>query len=127
MKSTLFTLALVVSMFAVGCSSKSPLAADDSSPSSSSALAATSRGIDDGGNVRAGRLEGNISAVNVEGKSITIVTFRGTAFTVFANAATKIERNGFHATLNQFKVGDRGQARFDPATMIASKMEATGN
>ncbi len=126
MKTTLFTLALVVAMFAVGCSSNSPLAADDSSSSSSSSLA-TTKAIDDGGNVRSGRLEGNISAVNVAGKSMTIVTVRGTAFTVFANAATKIERNGFHATLNQFKIGDRGQARFDPATMIASKMEAVGN
>jgi len=122
MKSILFTLALVIAMFAIGCSSNGPVATDGSSSS-----AALTKAIDDGGNIRSGRIEGTISAVNVAEKSLTIMTVRGTAVTTVATAGTKIERNGFHSSLNQFRIGDRGQSRFDPATMIASKMEATGN
>jgi len=40
--------------------------------------------------------------------------------------STKIERNGFHATLSSFQIGDRGQARFNPGTLLAYKVEATG-
>jgi hypothetical protein len=87
----------------------------------------SAKAIDDGGNVRSGRIEGTISAVNVAEGSFTIITVRGTAVTTVAIANTKIERNGFHASLNQFRIGDHGQSRFDPASMIASKMEATGN
>jgi hypothetical protein len=122
MKTTLFTLALVIAVFAVGCSSNGPVANDGSSSSST-----LTKAIDDGGNIRSGRIEGTISAVNVAERSFTIITVRGTAVTTVATAGTKIERNGFHASLNQFRIGDRGQSRFDPATMIASKMEATGN
>lgn len=123
MKSMFFTLALVLGV--VGCSSKGPLAADDSSASSSTVV--LTKASDDGANTRQGRVEGTISAVNVAGKSITITTARGIRVTTIAVAGTKIERNGFHSTLNQFRIGDRGQARFNPSTMIASKMEATGN
>ena len=127
MKTALFTLALTVAMVAIGCSSNGPVAADNSALSASSSSTLATKAIDDGGNIRSGRLEGTISAVNVAGRSMTIVTVRGTSVTVVGNSATKIERNGFHATLSQFQIGDRGQARFDPATMIATKMEATGN
>lgn len=126
MKTALFTFALTVAVFVTGCSSNGPVAADNSATTSSSSLA-TNAIVDDGGNIRAGRLEGTISAVDIAKKSLTIVNARGTAINVFGNSATKIERNGFHVTLSQFKIGDRGQARFNPTTMIATKMEATGN
>lgn len=71
------------------------------------------------------RVEGSITAVNAAAGTVTIRTQSGASVTVTTNAATKIERNGVHATLAAFKIGDRGQARY-AAGGLASKVEATG-
>ena len=73
------------------------------------------------------KVEGTITAVDLGAQSVTIQPLSGAAVTVFATALTKIERNDLHATLADFQVGDRGEARYNAATMQASKIEATGN
>lgn len=73
------------------------------------------------------KVEGTITAIDLGAQSVTIQPKSGTAVTVFATAATKIERNDLHATLADFQVGDRGEAKYNAATMQASKIEATGN
>jgi hypothetical protein len=72
------------------------------------------------------RVQGTITAVDVDAGTVTITTQNGTAVTVTVDANTKIERNGQETTLDALQIGDRGQARYDPATGIASKVEATG-
>lgn len=86
-----------------------------------SADASTERG----GN-KANKVEGKIVSVDVANLKVTIKTQAGALVSVQANAATKIERNGFHSTLAAFKVGDVGQAVLNPTTKIATKIEATG-
>jgi hypothetical protein len=76
-----------------------------------------------GGN-REGRVEGTVTRVIAD--SVTITIRGGAAVTVGANAQTKIERNGRRVPLTGILVGDRGQARFDPTTGIATKIESTG-
>lgn len=73
------------------------------------------------------RVEGAITAIDLTAKSVTIQPSGGSAITVFATAKTKIERNDVHATLEDFQIGDTGQALYNAATMQASKIEAMGN
>lgn len=73
------------------------------------------------------KVEGIIKGIDLTAQSVTIETSSGAAVTVFATATTKLERNDIHATLADFKIGDRGQARYNAATMQASKIKATGN
>lgn len=81
---------------------------------------------DNGGGNQSGqsKVEGLITAVNES--SISIRQQNGTIVTVLVDANTKIERNDLHVPLNAFQVGDRGEARFDASTMLASKVEAVG-
>lgn len=70
------------------------------------------------------KVEGRITAVGAN--SVTITNRAGANTTVGVDATTKVERNDRHASLAAFKVGDRGEALFNPTTMVASKVEATG-
>lgn len=72
----------------------------------------------------AGKVEGTITAVGAS--SVTIQARSGGQVTVGVTAATKIERNDRHVSLSAFKVGDRGEALFNPTTKVASKVEAVG-
>ncbi len=123
MKTTSFAVATFVALSLIGCADKSnPVLADSSTGSTSLA-----RSVDDGGsadraNDRSGRIEGSVNAIDVSTGTITIGSR-----VVQTNSLTKIERNGFHATLSQFKVGDRGQARFTAGSIFAEKVEATSN
>lgn len=73
-----------------------------------------------------GRVEGILTAVNTTAMTATIARRNGTAVTVSVTASTKIERNNRHVKLSELKIGDHAQARFDPATMVASKLESVG-
>ncbi|MBI5473171.1 MAG: hypothetical protein HY961_12580 [Ignavibacteriae bacterium] len=125
MKPATTTLAAIVALLVIGCSNSSnPTSTDASSALSastqggvSSALAAGS-----GGSQREVRIEGTITAIDATYGTVTI---RGTV--VQTGRSTKIERNGYHATLAQFRVGDRGQARWAAGQTIATKVEAVGN
>lgn len=70
------------------------------------------------------KVEGTITVI---GANTVIITNRaGVNTTVGVDATTKVERNDRRVSLSAFKAGDRGQALFNPATMVASKVEATG-
>lgn len=70
--------------------------------------------------------KGTITAIDLTAQTVTIQPLNGNAIALTANAATKIERNEEHATLADLKVGDSAEAKYDALTMIASKIEATG-
>ncbi len=76
--------------------------------------------------VKGGRVQGTLTAVSLDGKTASITRLNGTTVTISVNAATKIERNGRRVPLSALKVGDRAQARFNPTTMIATKLESVG-
>ncbi len=124
MKQVAITLAAVIALFLVGCSN------DTTNPMSSDALAGASlQGGSDASVAgsseitrRGNRIEGLITAVDVKYGTVTI---RG--IVVQTDASTKVERNGFHATLSQFKVGDKGQARWNAGEKIAFKVESIGD
>ncbi|HQR05506.1 MAG TPA: DUF5666 domain-containing protein [Gemmatales bacterium] len=69
-------------------------------------------------------VEGTISAVGAA--SVTITKRNGVSVTVAIDATTKIERNDRHVALSSILVGDRGEAKYNPATLLAGKVEATG-
>ncbi len=77
-----------------------------------------------GGKPTETRVEGTVVAVNAAAGSVSIRTQGGAVVVVTAAAGTKVERNGVRATVAQFKVGDRGQARLTGGA--ATKLEATG-
>ncbi|HZQ11082.1 MAG TPA: DUF5666 domain-containing protein [Anaerolineae bacterium] len=77
--------------------------------------------------VKLGKVEGQVTAVDLGASSVTIQPKNGAAVTVFADASTKIERNDQHATLADIQVGDHAEAKFDPQTFLASKIEAGAN
>jgi hypothetical protein len=123
MKTTSFAVATFVALSLIGCADKSnPVLANSSTGSTSLA-----RSVDDGSSAdrvadRGGRIEGFVNAIDLSAGTVTIGSR-----VVQTNSLTKIERNGFHATLSQFKIGDRGQARFNAGAAIAAKVEATSN
>jgi len=78
------------------------------------------------GKNKTGRVEGTLTAINMTARTATITTKGGTAVTVSVTAATKIERNGRHARLSDLKIGDRAQSRFNPSSMVATKLESVG-
>jgi hypothetical protein len=75
---------------------------------------------------RAGRAEGTLTAVDTARMTATITRRNGTTVTVSVTLATKIERNGEHVPFSALKIGDHAQARFNPATMTATKLESVG-
>jgi hypothetical protein len=72
----------------------------------------------------AGKVEGTITAIGAT--SVTIRARSGATTTVQVTATTKIERNDRHVSLSAFQVGDRGEALFNPANRVATKVEAVG-
>ncbi len=70
------------------------------------------------------QVEGIITEVTAD--SVSIRQQNGNIVTVLVDSNTKIERNDLHVLLNAFQVGDRGEARFDATSMLASKVEAVG-
>lgn len=117
MKHLFVAFAAVALLLIVGCkdSSTAPVSGDGSSQSSS----ATKGFVDDGN--RAGRVEGTVNGIDLQAGTVTI----GRTL-VQTNASTKIERNGFHARLSSFVLGDFGQARLIGTSNVASKVEARG-
>ncbi|MFT3883640.1 MAG: DUF5666 domain-containing protein [Gemmatales bacterium] len=69
-------------------------------------------------------VEGTITAVGAS--SITITKRNGSSVTVGVDATTKIERNDRHVAFSSILVGDRGEAKYNPTTLLAGKVEATG-
>jgi hypothetical protein len=126
MKATSFVVAAFVATLVIGCSSNSnPVQSDSQSAAlqkngvdDASALAA---GSGRGGNNGETRIEGRVNAVDAAAGTITIG-----ATIVQTNAATKIERNGFHVSLSSIQVGDRGQARIPVGGKVATKVESVG-
>lgn len=78
------------------------------------------------GKNKAGRVEGTLTALDTVAMTASITQHNGTVVTVSITATTKIERNEHHARLSALHIGDRAEARFSPATMIATKLESVG-
>lgn len=130
MKTTAFILALTVALAVVGCSNSGANPVSSTDGVSSSVASKGSVGVDGTKGERRGvkgdRVEGTIVAVDLALGKVTIRTQAGEFVPAMTNSSTKIERNGFHARLSSFQIGDRGQARFNPDTLLAYKVEATG-
>jgi len=130
MKTTAFILALTVALAVVGCSNSGTNPVSSTDGVSSSVASKGSIGADatkgERKGVKGDRVEGTIVAVDLALGKVTIRTQAGEFVPAMTNSSTKIERNGFHATLSSFQIGDRGQARFNPGTLLAYKVETTG-
>lgn len=74
---------------------------------------------------KAGKVEGEITAVDLTAGTVTIQPQGGDPVTVIITDDTKLERNDEHADLGEFAVGDLAQAKYDPLTKEAYKLEAT--
>src|SRR5262245_13506777 len=85
-----------------------------------------SSGSGSGGNNGLVKVEGTVVAVDPGASTVTIRRQDGLGVMVRATAATKIERNGRRVPLSAIRLNDRGQALCDPATKIATKIEAVG-
>lgn len=70
------------------------------------------------------RVHGVITAVGAN--SVTIENGQGVEVTVLVTANTKIKRNGAPATLADLVVGDQAKAKYDPTTMEARHVHASG-
>ncbi len=71
------------------------------------------------------KVEGKIAAVDTAAQTVTITPKRGGPDVVVnVNASTKIKRNDRSAALADLLVGDKVEAKYNPSTMIASKIEA---
>ncbi|RPH63163.1 MAG: hypothetical protein EHM81_00680 [Chloroflexi bacterium] len=72
-----------------------------------------------------GEIHGTIAAVNVTGKTVTITPELGGAdVTLNISFSTVIKRGKAVTTLAKLQVGDRVEAKYDSATMVASVIEA---
>jgi hypothetical protein len=72
------------------------------------------------------KVEGRLTAVN--GSSVTIAPKKGgAAITLSVDASTVIERDHMPITLADLRVGDKVEAKYDPATMVATKIEVEGH
>ena len=74
-----------------------------------------------GKNPKAGKVEGTL--VGVASNGVVIKVSNGTAVSLGVSAATKVELNGVRVPITSLPLNSRAQALFDPATMIASKVE----
>jgi len=128
MKTTAFILALTIALAVVGCSKSggNPVSSTDGVSSSAASKGSTVVDRADRKGVKGDRVEGTIVAVDLALGKVTIRTQAGEFVPAMTNSSTKIERNGFHVRLSSFQIGDRGQARFNPGTLLAYKVEATG-
>lgn len=72
--------------------------------------------------------EGKVTAVDATAGTISIDPEHGSEVVLHSDSATRISRNGAVATLADIKVGDSAEARYDAATLLASRIEArSGN
>ena len=71
----------------------------------------------------AGKAEGTLDGVAANG--VIIRTKSGSLVSLGVNASTKVELNGVKVPVTSLPVGSRTQALYDPATMIATKVEST--
>lgn len=72
-----------------------------------------------------GKVKGTIAAVDPAAGTVTITPKNGGAdVTLNVDASTFIRRGGMPATLTDLQVGDRVKAKYDPATMLASRIDA---
>ncbi len=72
-----------------------------------------------------GKVKGSIVAVDTTAATLTITPKNGGPdITLSVDASTLIRRGGMPATLADLQVGDRVKARYDPATMLASRIDA---
>ncbi len=72
-----------------------------------------------------GKVEGKIAAVDVAANTVTITPKKGGADVVLSvDASTKIKRNGKKVAIADLQVGDKANAKYNPASMLASKIEA---
>jgi Domain of unknown function (DUF5666) len=74
--------------------------------------------------VKSAKVEGVLTAVDLQNNSITITPSGGAPVQLFVTADTKIERNEKHVTLADLQIGDQAEATFNGNT--ASKVETTG-
>ena len=122
MKNLFVALTAIAVLFIVGC--KDNTTNPSSTVDAQSLSKASVQGTEDraGGSGRTeNRLEGRVNDVDPRAGTVTIGRI-----VVQTDNQTKVERNGFHATLSQFKVGDRGQARWNAGASVANKVEAKG-
>jgi hypothetical protein len=70
-------------------------------------------------------LKGTIAAIDTTASTVTVTPKKGGADVVLnVDASTRIKRDGKSATLADLQPGDMVEAKYDPATMLASKIEA---
>jgi len=70
-------------------------------------------------------IHGTIEAVDAAASTLTVASEEGgNSVTLTADANTVITRNHVTATLADLMVGDKVEARYDSATMLASKIDA---
>lgn len=77
---------------------------------------------DQGKKPKAGKVEGVLTGVADNGVIIRDRT--GTSVSLAVTASTKVELNERKVSVTSLPVGAQAEAVFDPATMIASKIEA---
>ena len=73
----------------------------------------------------ASKVEGAVTAVDATASTLTAMPQSGAAVVVKVGPTTKVERNGKHATLSAFKVGDAVEAKLG-SDGVALEVEATG-
>lgn len=73
------------------------------------------------------KVEGVITAIDLDAGSVTIQPSAGDPVTVTVTATTKIEYNEADATLADFQIGDAAQAKYNPTNFVASKIEGMSN
>jgi hypothetical protein len=71
------------------------------------------------------KVEGTIAAVDTTANTVTITPKKGGAdVTVNVDATTRIKQNGKLATIADLQIGDKAEAKYSLATMLASKIES---
>ena len=68
------------------------------------------------------KIEGTVTAVDAVANTITIDSPKSGVVTISATSDTKIEYNGEEATLADFLVGDHAGAKYNPETLVASRI-----
>ncbi len=69
------------------------------------------------------KVHGTITAI--DGPNVTVAPKKGDPVTVVVTEATKVSRDDVAATLADLVVGDRANAKYDPNTMEATKLNAS--
>lgn len=72
------------------------------------------------------RVRGVIRAVDLAAATVTILTRDDQTVVLRTNDRTQITRNGERAMLEDLQQGDRATGVFDPATMLATQIDARG-